>query len=78
MADEGKKTDNQVAPEGAVEIDEQDLDAASGGLLATSPTLEPTPVDKTILTGAGPGGGPHVKSGTVTVTNSTLSGNQAY
>ena len=36
MTDEGKKTDNVVTPEGAVEIDEQDLDAASGGLLPAS------------------------------------------
>ena len=36
MTDEGKRPDNEVTPEGAVEIAEQALDAASGGLLPAS------------------------------------------
>ena len=65
MADEGKKSDNQVTPEGAVEIDEQDLDAASGGLLPGTQSLKITAVDlKLGVAGAGPGGGPHVRGGT--------------
>ena len=67
MTDEGKKTDNEVTPEGAVEINEQDLDAASGGLLpAVKLGLAGNKLDNKLgLVGAGPGAGPHVKGGDV-------------
>ena len=74
MADEQPKNDDEVTQEGAVEVNEEDLDQASGGLNFTKPTdnvsfnyakidtnLADQKVSPTVdLTGAGPGGGPHV------------------
>ena len=74
MTDEQAKNDNEVTPEGAVEVNEGDLDQASGGSLNfTKPTdsfslnyskidtnLAGQKVTPTDIVGAGPGGGPHV------------------
>jgi hypothetical protein len=75
MINEEPKNDNEVTPEGAVEVNEEDLDQASGGSLNfTKPTdsfsLNYNKIDTNLagqkvapttdLTGAGPGGGPHV------------------
>ena len=73
MTDEQPKSANEVTPEGAVEVNEEDLDQASGGSLNfTKPAtqnismnfnkLELTgqKVAPTDIVGAGPGGGPHV------------------
>ena len=73
MTDEQPRNDNEVTQEGAVEVNEEDLDQASGGSLNfTKPTenvsLNYNKIDtnltsqkvSTDLTSAGPGAGPHV------------------
>ena len=74
MINEEPKNDNEVTPEGAVEVNEEDLDQASGGSLNfTKPTdsfslnynkidtnLAGQKFNPTDLAGAGPGAGPHV------------------
>ena len=37
MTEEDKKTESEVTPEGAVEIQEEDLDQASGGAIYMKP-----------------------------------------
>ena len=40
MADEQPKDDNEVTPQGAAEIDEQDLDQAAGGASSSDLPME--------------------------------------
>jgi hypothetical protein len=74
MADGKPEKENEVTPEGAVEVDESDLDQASGGISSYStPTdsfslnyskidtnLAGQKVAPTVIVGAGPGAGPHI------------------
>ena len=73
MMNDEPKNEGEVTPEGAVEVNEEDLDQASGGLNFTKPgNIAPDYIDKfgnnlagqklnpTDLAGAGPGAGPHV------------------
>lgn len=74
MTDE-QKDENEVTPKGAVEVEEGDLDQASGGISGYSKPTDNVSMNynkidvnlagqkvapTTDLTGAGPGGGPHV------------------
>lgn len=73
MTDKKREKETEVTPKGAVEVDEQDLDQAAGGVLiglsqpADSFSLNYSKIDvsgqkvsPTLVTGAGPGAGPHV------------------
>jgi len=74
MTDDPGKQD-KAAPKGAVEIDEEVLDAVAGGLNNKNPDLLSLQVDTSNidiavqnvsqqgLAGAGPGAGPHVVPG---------------
>jgi hypothetical protein len=76
MAHEKPDNENDVTREGAVEVNEEDLDQAAGGVLiglnqpADSFSLNYGKIDTNLagqkvaptdIVGAGPGGGPHVK-----------------
>ena len=74
MTDAQPKNDNEVTQQGAVEVNEEDLEQASGGISSYSkPTdsfslnyskietnLAGQKVTPTDIAGAGPGAGPHV------------------
>ena len=73
MADEQPEKEEEVTPKGAVEIDEETLDQAAGGIIIINNNpadnvslnyskieLAGQKVSPTLVTGAGPGGGPHV------------------
>ena len=68
--DEARETnDNEAKPEGAVEVDDRDLDKAEGGISGYSvPTdsfslnfSKTEAAQKPVITSAGPGAGPHVE-----------------
>ena len=65
MTDEQPNNDNEVTPKGAVEVNEEDLDQAAGGLSLNYSKIEYKQVGQkaspSLVTGAGPGGGPHVE-----------------
>ena len=71
MADEQPKQENEVTPQGAIEVDEQDLDQAAGGgsdLPMETVSLNYSKIEldaarkgtPDIIVATGPGGGPHV------------------
>ena len=75
MADEKADNENEVTPKGAVEVEEEDLDQASGGISGYSKPTESISLNynkidtnltgqkvapTTDIAGAGPGAGPHV------------------
>ena len=73
MADEQPKKEKEVTPQGAVEMTEEDLDQAAGGIIiinnqpADNVSLNYSKIEfagqkvaPNNLAGAGPGAGPHV------------------
>ena len=58
MNEEDKKNENEVTPEGAVEVNEEDLDQASGGAIyMQTPTTTAVKIDYTSPTNVAMGDG---------------------